>query len=129
MKYSNKPIYERVAASPLALVTVLVVFAILAKAAWNIHEKASLSSQRLALEQAQMDKLRQSQSDLAAKVAYLSTDQGMEAEMRAKFKAVKDGEQVAVIVDDGSQTAAVAEATSTQPTVGWWGRFLRFIGL
>jgi len=128
MKYSNKPFYERVAASPLALIAILVVLGFLTKAAWSIHAKASQSSQKLALEQAELAKLQKNQNDLSSQVAYLSTDQGVEAEMRSKFKAVKDGEQVAVIVDDQSQTAAAIEATST-PSVGWWGRFLRFLGL
>jgi len=126
MKYGNKPFYERVAASPLALIVAIIVFGFLAKAAWNIHAKASTSSQKLSEEQAQLSKLQANQDELSSKVAYLSTDQGMEAEMRSKFKAVKEGEQVAVIVDD--QTAAVAVATST-PSVGWWGRLLRFFGL
>ncbi len=132
MKYSNKPIYERIAASPLALIAALVVLGFLTRAAWNIHAKASTSSQKLALEQTQLAKLQANQDTLSAKVAYLSTDQGVEAEMRTKFKAVKDGEQVAVIVDDKSQTAAAVEATSTPsspPAGGWWGRVLRFFGL
>ena len=106
MKYSNKPIFERIAASPLALIAALVVLGFLIKAAWGSHQKAVQSSQKLSTEQAELAKLEQNQNDLSSQVAYLSTDQGVEAEMRTKFKAVKEGEQVAVIVDDGSQTAA-----------------------
>lgn len=128
MKYSNKPIYERIAASPLALIVAVIVLVILSRAAWSIHEKASMASQKLASEQDQLTKLDAEQNTLSSQVAYLSTDQGVEAELRTKFKAVKDGEQVAVIVDSDSQTAAAAEATSTQ-SISWWGRVLRFFGL
>lgn len=127
MKYGNKPFYERVAASPLALIAAGILLVFLARAAWSIHAKASTSSQRLTEEQEQLAKLQVSQNDLSSKVSDLSTEQGVEAEMRTKFKAVKEGEQVAVIVDD--QTAAAAAATSTASTVGWWARFLRFFGL
>jgi cell division protein FtsB len=127
MKYGNKPFYERVAGSPLALIAVIILLAFLAKAAWNIHAKASTTSQKLSESQIELAKLKDSQQDLTAKVSYLSTDQGIEAEMRTKFKAVKEGESVAVIVDT-DQKAAAAEATSTA-SVGWWRRMLRFFGL
>ena len=127
MKYSNRPLYERIAASPVALLAAVVLLFVLARAAWNIHEKAVASGEKLSEENAELAKLEQNQNELSSKVAYLSSDEGVEAEMRTKFKAVKDGEQVAVIVDN--QAAGVAEATSTGPVLSWWGKVLQFFRL
>lgn len=127
MRYSNKPIYERIAASPLALFVALLVMGLLGKAAWNIHQKEVLTEQKLHEANDQLAKLQDSQADMSSKVAYLSTDDGIEAEMRTKFKAVKNGESVAVIVDDTNQSAAVVAASTTEST-GWWQHFLQFLG-
>jgi cell division protein FtsB len=127
MRYGNKPLYERIAGSPAVLLVLLIILVLLGKAAWNIHEKARTADIKLSEASDQLAKLQESQRDLSAKVAYLSTDQGVEAEMRTKWKAVKAGESVAVIVDDSQQAAA--GAASSTPSGGWWGAVLRFLGL
>lgn len=126
MKYGNRPLRERIATSPLVLAAALVLLAILSRAVWNIHAKASFSAQKLSQAQAELAKLDQNRSDLSVKVDRLSTDQGVEAEMRSKFRALRTGESVAVIVDD--KQVANASSASTTSEVGWWGRFLRFFG-
>ncbi len=127
MRYGNRTLKRRILSSPLALVAALIVFVLLARATWGVYEKASQSAQRLAEAETELDKLKQHQDDLSRKVSYLSTDQGVEAEIRTKYRAVKEGESVAVIVDT-DQTASAMNATSTAK-VGWWGRLLQKIGL
>ncbi|MEK7609725.1 MAG: hypothetical protein AAB470_01215 [Patescibacteria group bacterium] len=127
MKYGNRSIWKKVISSPITTVTVLILIFFLAKATWNIYQKASLSGAKLSQAQAELLKLQNRQSDLSRKVDHLSTDQGIEAEIRTKYPAVKAGESVAVIIDD-SQTANVSNATST-PELSWWKKMLRIFGL
>ena len=127
MRYGNRSSSRRILSSPIALIVLLILFAILVKAAWNAHTKAVLSQTKLDDARNELAKLQERQADLSTKVAYLSTDQGLQAEMRDKFHAVKDGESVAVIVDN-SQSANAIQASSTA-SIGWWGRFLHFFGL
>ena len=78
------------------------------------------------------DKMVARKADLTKEVDYLSTEQGVEAELRTKYRAVKEGESVAVIVDNSpGQTAAVSEASSSVPANGgsWWTRLLHAVGL
>ncbi|MEN9912805.1 MAG: hypothetical protein RLY66_213 [Candidatus Parcubacteria bacterium] len=133
MKYGNRPFWKRMIASPVAMVLGAVLLAVLAKAGWNIYEKAHLSSERLEQAQAELAKLRDRESKLSETVGYLSTERGLENEIRSKYHAVKEGESVAVIVDESASTAqraAAAEAASVQATstIGWWGRMLRVFG-
>ena len=129
MKYGNyRPKRKfRLLTSPLTLVVAIVACGILAKATWSIHQKAVVSEAKLSQAQSELAKLQARQADLQSQVSYLSTDQGIEAELRTKYHAVKDGESVAVIVDDKNK-AAVVDATSTEQ-VSWWRSFLSFFGL
>jgi len=142
MNYGNRSKLNRIASSPITLVIVIMLFAIVTRAAWTIHEKAVSGAAKLSQAAAELEKLQARQSDLTEKVAYLSTDNGIESEIRTRYRAVKPGESVAVIVDD-SQTASAdaadqsdmgqdstssAQATSTAP-LGWWGRLLRKLSL
>ena len=108
----------------------IVIFCILAKATLSIWSKAGNADAKLGEAQKELDKLKSSQEDLSAKVAYLSTDSGKENEVRTKYHAIKDGESVAVIVDDSpsvSPSANQAQAAAAVPS--WWQKILRMIGL
>jgi cell division protein FtsB len=106
---------------------VCIVLAVLIKATWSIHQKVVISDTKLAQARAELSKLQARQENLTAQVGYLSTDQGIEAELRTKYRAVKDGESVAVILGD-DRTATVTDAVSPKPS-GWWQGLLRWLDL
>jgi hypothetical protein len=129
MKYGNRSLWKSIIASPVALIVVLVLFVVLANASWNIYGKARSSARRLDDVRLEFAKLEGRKNELAEKVAYLSTEQGFEAEIRTKFHAVRDGESVAVIIDE-SRTANANNASTVvaSTSVGWWGRMLQAFG-
>lgn len=67
--------------------------------------------------------LEQKQIDLNQKIEGLSTDQGLEAEVRQRYRVVKPGEQLVIVVDNkdgaGNQT--------TKPS--FWQKLRLFVGL
>lgn len=131
MKYGNYSRTKRkfnLMKSPITLVVAVIIFAVLVKATWSIHQKVLVSNIKLSQAQTELAKLKARDTDLATQVNYLSSDQGIEAELRTKYRAVKDGESVAVIVDDPNQTASMANASSTA-AVGWWASILNWFGL
>ena len=113
--------------SPITLVVAAIVLVVLAKATWSIHQKVLVSATKLTQAQAELNKLQSRQQTLSAEVSRLSTDQGIEAELRTKYRAVKEGESVAVILDD-SNAAAIATASTTEE-VGWWHSLWSFFGI
>lgn len=117
--------WHRALSSPVAIVFLAILLAFTARAAWGIYEKDRASAERLAQAQANVAKLQGQQASLEGRIAYLSTDQGVEAELREKYRAVKDGESVAVVVDPASSSAAAASST---PSAGWLDSFLRLFG-
>jgi cell division protein FtsB len=126
MKYGNNPGWKRFLASPVALILVLIVLVILARATMRLSAKADAGEERLTQAQAEYNKLKERQADLSFKVGKLSTDEGLESEIRAKYRAVKEGESVAVILDD--EETAVAIQASTTIKVRFWRKFLGKLG-
>lgn len=102
------------------------------RAVLNINHKSETSKDRLAQAQMELANLEARQQEVSSKVAQLSTEQGIEAEVRTKFHAVKEGESVAVIID-GSQGANVVRAVSPNDAIetkpSWWRRVLGWVGL
>lgn len=75
-------------------------------------------------EQAELNKILERKKELAQSIDYLKTEQGIEAEIRSKFRVVKDGESVAVIVDDDKPTTTIVASSS--PSL--WQKFTGFFG-
>ncbi|MDE2041415.1 MAG: septum formation initiator family protein [Patescibacteria group bacterium] len=137
MKYGNRISFRRVMSSPVTLLGGFILCALLARAAIAIHQKAVISEQRLAETQAEYDRLQDHAASLDQEVARLSTDTGIEAELRTRYHAVKDGESVAVILgsdgqSDQDQTADAADAASSTNAGGdssWFWSMLHWFGL
>ncbi len=130
MKYGNRSLWQKIISSPISIVVGVILLAILAKATFNISVKASQSSDRLIQAQVELSKLNERNNELSSRVQALSTEQGIEAEIRTKYHAVKDGESVAIIIGD-ARTASVNDASTTVKSgmSGWWSRLLHFFGL
>ena len=94
MAYGNRSTWKRIISSPLAILALLVLVVVLARASWNIHEKDSGSEVRLAQSESDLVDLKAQQQALSDRVAYLSTDEGVQAELREKYRGVEPGEQV-----------------------------------
>lgn len=122
---NKKKNFRKFIYSPFTLFILLMFFLLLLKGVWGVYQKERTSAQYLQAEQDQFTAITSRQKELTQSVDYLKTDQGIEAEIRSKFRVVRDGESVAVIVDDTSSTT-VPKTTST-PSI--WQRLLGVIGL
>ena len=112
--FQKKKRIRKILYSPLVIVALAVVLLILVRGVWGVYSKAQLSAQNLERERLELQKLAQRQKSLASSIDYLKTDQGVEDEIRTKFRAVKEGEKVVVIIDNqASITPSQSLATST----------------
>jgi cell division protein FtsB len=131
MKYGKSGVWRKIISSPFTLVIILIFFIFMLKVVWNIREKLSDSNSRLRSTNAEFMKLQAHQNDLSNKISYLSTEQGIEAELRTKYRAIREGESVAVIVDEDQASSSLTHASSSQQTdsnISWWRRILRVVG-
>ena len=125
---AKRSLVKRVLSSPFSLFVVIIVFGVILKATWGIGNKATLSGTKLSQARTELANLQARQADLTIQVGRLSTEQGVEAEIRTKFKGVREGESLAVIVNSDVNASSV-QATTTPEKVGWFESLLQKIGL
>lgn len=116
---------KRVLFSIPSLLIMAVLTVVVAVAAWNMyqtHEDTQARVQRLQAERSELASRKQAAQSAAAQI---STQRGLEEEIREKFSVAKPGERVIVLNDAERQAAS-----SSQPTDrGWWQRVLSVVGL
>ena len=116
MEFHKKKKIRKMVYSPITLIILAIIFFILLKAAWGVYKKEYVSTGNLDKEKIELAKLQSRQKDLAQAISYLNTDEGIENEIRTKFRAVKEGENVAVIID--ATATRTPEKVSTSR--GFW---------
>ncbi len=137
MKFGKHGTGRMIFSSPITLVVVIVIFIFFVKVVWNMRERLISSKLRLETAQSELAKLEDHRIALANKIQYLSTEQGIEAELRTKYRAVREGESVAVIVENDQVASALQVSSSSESDVlqkgetkrGWFGKLLEFVGL
>ncbi len=93
-------------------------FILLANATWNVFKKSKESAANVAQSVSELERMQEREQILTSEIERLSTEKGIEEEIRSKFSVSKPGEELLVIIDE--------EATTTvevaQPE-GWWTKF------
>jgi cell division protein FtsB len=125
-EFNRKKTYRRYIYSPFTLLVLFIALLVLLKAVWGVSAKEKLSSDYLLREQAEYNRVLDRKKELAQSVEFLKTDRGVESEIRSKFRVVKEGESVAVIV--GDEPATTTDVATTTPP-GFLKRFLSFFGI
>ena len=124
LEFQQKRKIRKILYSPITLIALTIVAIFFVRGAWNVYQKESASQGYLDQAQDELTKVSATQAELSHSVAELQTQQGIEADIRHKFRVVKPGEQIAVIVDDN----ASGTASSTPQTGGFWAKITGFFG-
>lgn len=93
-KKVRRVLYSRNVIIVLSIITILLV-----RGAFGVMQKNIESKKNVVLLNTQLEDARVKNQELTKNIAILSTEEGVESEIRQKFSVSKDGEQVAVIVD------------------------------
>ncbi len=125
VEFNRKKPIRKFIYSPSVLVVLFIILLLLLRAVWGVYTKQQISANYLGREEREYNKMISRQKELAAAVEFLKTDKGVESEIRTKFRAVKDGEAVAVIIDEDAPTSTPIQATSTP---SFWKRIVGFFG-
>ena len=73
--------------------------------------RETAENRRIALNES--EKLEAKQKLLEGEIGQLQTERGMEEEIRKKFRVVKEGESVIIVVDDKENSATALNAASS----------------
>lgn len=113
---------ERVVLSLPFLFIVAALVVLVAISAFKMYQTSQGTEETVERLEEERDELTVRQKQLVNTTANLSTQRGIEEEIREKFSVVKEGERVIVLVDDPD-----ASATSTAEDRAWWRSLLDFL--
>ena len=103
----------------LVLVLIWLCFVVF-RVSLKYREAATLRNQY----RNELTELQKKETDLNSKITNLSTERGLEAEVRNRYRVVRPGEQLVIVVDNTSATTA--ETIDEKPS--FWEKFLKFVG-
>ena len=115
LEFQAKKRFRKFFFSKGVIVIMIILVILIARATWNVFKKEQASAANAAEAVHELAKLQNRQSLLTSEIGRLSTDEGVEEEIRSKYSVIKPGENMLVIVDKN--------ATTTAPTAryeSWW---------
>ncbi|USN87619.1 MAG: septum formation initiator family protein [Candidatus Nomurabacteria bacterium] len=95
---------------------------------WSAYDRyliaKEMSEKRLAVEK-ELSDLKDRKDNLEKEVEYLSSERGIEAEMRRQFDVAREGEQVVIIMDDDTATTVrpLSSTSTDQDNNRPWYKF------
>ncbi|MBI2100068.1 MAG: septum formation initiator family protein [Candidatus Vogelbacteria bacterium] len=104
---------QRFLKSPALAATLVLVALFLARSVWLTYPRAQLARRLNGEATTELAGTEERQRQLAAEIATLQSERGIEATIRSKFAVVKAGEKVITVVSSPTSTLA----TSTKR---WW---------
>lgn len=125
---NNKTIWQSIWRSRLTLVLLLVSCFFLSFAVYDRFVVEREMFERRNAKEEELVALSEKKIRLEERVAYLSSEQGREAEIRKNFDVIREGEKVVVLMgekDSINTTNYVSQEVSPQ---SWWEKFLNYLG-
>lgn len=109
LKSKNK--IKRIIYSWPVLILLLIIVILIGKGIWTVSQSERLSSENKNYSEDQYNKLKNKSDTFLSEIEMLETEKGVEAEIRDKFRVVKAGEQLAIIINaDDEEKQIVGEA-------------------
>ena len=108
---------RRILASYALLALLAVLLVLLVRGVWGVYAKQRDSRERLELARAEHDELAARSSFLEREIERLSTETGVEEEIRRQYGLAREGERVFIIVEQEAPATTTAER-------GFWGTLL-----
>ena len=81
------------------ILMILVIFLLIVHGAWGMYQKSQTAKEKRDKAQAHLHELKSREKELSDDIIDLSTDRGIEGEIRDRFMVAKPGESFIVVVD------------------------------
>ena len=118
----DKRSYRRFLYSRPMIVVVLVAVVFLGRAAFVMYSKQREAVRNAAAAAEELAAVKDREDYLTKEIVRLETERGTEEEIRTKFRVVKKGEQLIVLVDP----KPVEASTTPEDTRSWFGKLWDF---
>ena len=100
--------------------TIIVAAAVLlfvARGAWGMYQKNLEATEKRNITEEHLSELKQREAELSGDILNLSTDRGVEGEIRDRFMVAKDGENVMIVTDPDAQKVHTVIVSGEKPTI------------
>lgn len=105
---------------PAIRVGLLIIFFFIAYSAYIRYEIAREMRERREIAEFEASVLEEQKLRLEEEVEYLSTERGIEAEMRRQFDIALPGEEVVVIIDESTSTDTIEPTPADTEDIPWY---------
>lgn len=105
---------KRFVYSPLVIGVLCVPLYGIAHATWNAYEKEREAAEKLEKVAQELDRTKEREAYLEEELARITSERGIEQELRQKFDVGRKGEEIIVLV--GNNERVPEPATNTPPT-------------
>lgn len=119
--YREKRHKRRMLYSWPVIVILLFIVVFLSRSVWEVYQSERVAREKKIEAETERDKTLARKNELSFLVGHLSSERGMEEEIRKKFSVAKPEERVIVVVDP-------PKATTTMATATWWGKIWQKFG-
>ncbi|MFM2357740.1 MAG: hypothetical protein RJA61_477 [Candidatus Parcubacteria bacterium] len=111
-------LYSRATLVALVLLTIFLI-----RAVWNAYGEMGHTREQVSSLQNEFTAISIRANDLSQDIALLETEEGLEKEIRKKFGVAKEGEQVAVIIEEKK----TEEVPVPQKDTGFFGAIFKVL--
>jgi len=101
LKEKNK--IKKIVYSWPVLIFLLIIVLLVGKGVWSVYKTQKISLENKQSSEKEYQELERRNNLIVSDLALLETDRGVEMEIRDKFQVVKEGEQLAVIIDSNEE--------------------------
>ncbi|MCR4279328.1 MAG: septum formation initiator family protein [Candidatus Zambryskibacteria bacterium] len=115
---------KRILYSYPSLIVMAVICFFLVRGAVGVMLKERASANKVEELEAQSEALESREAELNSEIARLETPEGIVEEIRDKFSVTREGEYVAIIVDDRPK-ATTTEKSASERFKEWWEKLMR----
>jgi cell division protein FtsB len=116
-KWQPKQAWQRYLYSPLAIGLMALLVLLLGARAWRGYSTYRLAEDEREQATADLEALNARQKELAADVALLQSDAGVEQKLRQKFSVAKEGEKVIAVI---APEAEASQSDKVESEKKWW---------
>lgn len=107
--------------SKVAFVLLLVLFLVFAQAAIGMYSKAREAREKRDLAKSELVRLEARETALQAEISRLSSERGVEGELRDRFFVAKEGEKVVVV---STSPTPPGKQPEREAQTGFWKKIL-----
>lgn len=107
-EFERKRKIRRVLYSKFTIFILLAFIFLIGKAVWSAYNRVENSGESSDIAREELEKLKERELYLEDQIESLKTEAGVDALIRDKFKAVKEGEEMSVIIEDKGENSTTS---------------------